>query len=189
MLIPRRSCRLFGGRRFDVVLNKPFAQSHVHASCNFVVPTSLEFNLLKRTSRRRFSMSCQSAVFRSPVQPPLESRSVSYENFLEALMKTTFLFRRDWKNQPRMVSLDHQLEFQIFSHTATFCLAIGLVFFANNRSMPSLFCKTRLNQKSRRTFFCSTDCVFGNYPGFSSVWGRFVVISTKTSQARINSRE
>ena len=61
-------------------------------------------------------------------------------------MKTTFVPRRDWikkKLQSQMVSLHHQVEFQIFFHTVTFCLPVCLVCVAN-RSIHLLLLTTFL---------------------------------------------
>ena len=58
----------------DACLGEPSAQRK-NAFCNFLIPNSLDWNLLMWTSGATlFSMSCQSAMIRSPVQPLPEFR-------------------------------------------------------------------------------------------------------------------
>ena len=69
----------------------------------------------------------------------------AWKHLCTNLMRTTFVYLCGWilnKFQSQVMSLDHQMGFQILSHTVGFCLPVCLVCFANNRSLPSLHSTT-----------------------------------------------
>ena len=129
------------------VLGEPSARETMNASCNFRTTTNfLGLESFDVNFGREVVLNV-APVRDNQVSGPTSSRilSVSSESSWKhpcpKVMKTIFAFRRDWisnKKSSKMVSLDHQMEFQNVFHTVAFCLPDSLVCFAKSRSIPSL---------------------------------------------------
>ena len=76
----------------------------------------------------QFSMSCQSSRIQR-VADEASLHQIDEDDFLSFVEMGFFQ-----KTQSQMVTLDHQMEYQIFFHLATFCLPLCLDCFADNRN-------------------------------------------------------
>ena len=107
---------------------------------NWLIPSIFGIDFFTWTSDTTlFSMSCQSAMIKSPIQLPPEFRSYPMN-----IPRSTFVPNWRWRLPAFVESeliffssfgvlLDLKMEIQIFLHTVTSCLPVCLVCFANNK--------------------------------------------------------
>ena len=125
-------------------LGEPSVHRNMNAPCNLPIPNSLDLKSMDVKIWRDVALNVVPVRDGQVVNPTssrfqILSSANSWKHLCTKLMRTTFVIRRDWKNnlQRQAVSLGHQTEFQILYHTATFYRPVCLVFFAMKQKQSS----------------------------------------------------